>query len=258
MLHTEVHGTGPDLVMVHGWGMHTGVWEDWAATLASRFRVHLVDLPGHGCSDFTVGESLDDWSAALAASAPDKAWWLGWSLGGLLTLNLAQRHPERVRGLLQLASTPRFVTSDDWPQGVETAVFDQFADQLTGDVDRTLGRFLALQVRGAARSGATLRRLRTQLAQRPRPRADALRAGLRLLQDSDLRAVPAALTVPLHWLFGGRDTLVPASIGAQLPGRHAVVGGAGHAPFLSHPDACTTIALDWLTATDGGNRYAAR
>lgn len=256
MLHTEVRGAGPELVMVHGWGMHAGVWSDWADSLAGRFRVHLVDLPGHGHSDFTAGARLDDWSAALGEATPAGAWFLGWSLGGLVTLNLARLYPERVRGLLQLASTPRFVASSDWPHGVEAAVFDQFAGQLADDIDRALGRFLALQVRGADRSGDTLRRLRARLQQRPRPQAEALKAGLRLLQDSDLRAVPPTLEVPLYWLFGARDTLVSAALCETLPGRCAVIEGAGHAPFLSHPETCMTPVIDWLIHAEGANRHA--
>ena len=256
MLHTEVRGTGPDLVMVHGWGMHAGVWEDWADSLTGRFRVHLIDLPGHGYSKFTAGEHLDDWSAALAEVAPAEAWWLGWSLGGLLTLNLARLDPDRVRGLIQLASTPRFVASTDWPYGVEAAVFDQFAGQLADDARRTLARFLALQVRGANHGNDTLRRLRSRLEQRPQPQAEALKAGLRLLQDTDLRIELATLNVPTRWLLGARDTLVPSNLGEQVPGRYVVVDGAGHAPFLSHPETCTAAITDWLRPTDGVNRHA--
>ena len=50
MLQVDVQGHGPDLVMLHGWGMHSAVWSDWADALASEFRVHCVDLPGHGNS----------------------------------------------------------------------------------------------------------------------------------------------------------------------------------------------------------------
>lgn len=257
MLHTEVRGRGPDLVMVHGWGMHAGIWADWANSLTARFRVHLVDLPGHGDSEFDVGERLEDWSGALAEAIPGEAWWLGWSLGGLVTLNLACCYPDRVRGLVQVASTPRFVTRADWPYGIEAAVFDQFAAQLSDDVDRTLGRFLALQVRGADRSGDSLRCLRAHLAQRPRPQAAALSAGLRLLHNSDLRALLPTLNVPSYWLFGERDTLVPTTLRGQVPGRHVVVKGAGHAPFLSHPEACTAAVMAWLTQTDGVNQHAA-
>ena len=49
-LHIHTIGKGPDLVMLHGWGMHAGVWRLVSTSLAANFRVHTVDLPGHGQS----------------------------------------------------------------------------------------------------------------------------------------------------------------------------------------------------------------
>ena len=49
-MHIETLGHGPDLVLIHGWALHGGVFAPLAERLASRFRLHLVDLPGHGYS----------------------------------------------------------------------------------------------------------------------------------------------------------------------------------------------------------------
>jgi pimeloyl-[acyl-carrier protein] methyl ester esterase len=49
-LHIESEGAGPDLVLLHGWAMHGGIWRDVREQLARHFRLHLVDLPGHGFS----------------------------------------------------------------------------------------------------------------------------------------------------------------------------------------------------------------
>lgn len=252
MLHHEARGAGPDLVMVHGWGMHSGIWSDWADTLAGRFRVHLVDLPGHGQSDFTVGGALDDWSAALADVVPDGAFVLGWSLGGLVAQNLARLAPQKLRALVLVASTPRFVRAPDWPCAVEGAVFSQFAAGLEQSVERTLVRFLSLQVRGADGGGDLLRRLRMQLKARPYPRPAALRAGLRLLEDGDLRASPPVAGASPYWLFGERDTLVPLAVRDRVPGQYQVVAGAGHAPFLSHPGECSGCVGAWLEQAEAG------
>ena len=124
------------------------------------------------------------------------------------------------------------------------------------DIERTLTRFLALQVRGADNSGAALKILRSQLASRPRAQAHALAAGLALLQASDLRAVPGATRVPLYWLFGERDTLVPAALAEQLAGSRATIQGGGHAPFLSHPRQAADQVCDWLLADKRGSGCA--
>jgi len=257
MLHHEVMGSGPDLVMLHGWGMRAGIWFDWAESLAANFRVHLVDLPGHGASGYSSGPQLDDWTAAVAGQVPGDAWWLGWSLGALLSLNAARLYPRRVRGLVLLAGTPRFVTAPDWPCAVDSGVFDQFAGQLQEDVRRTLVRFLSLQVRGSDAGNAALRRLRSLLNSGPCPHQQALSDGLRLLQYSDLRASLDALRIPLYWLFGARDTLVPMAVAEQVPGIWEAVPGAGHAPFLSHPQACASLICKWLLPGSGTDRHAA-
>jgi len=251
MLHHEARGAGPDLVMVHGWGMHSGVWSEWADALAGCFRVHLVDLPGHGRSDFTAGCSLDDWSTALAEVVPDGAFALGWSLGGLVTQNLARLAPQKLRALVLVASTPRFVRAPDWPCAVEGEVFSRFAAELEQSVERTLARFLSLQVRGAEGGGDLLRRLRARLKARPYPQPAALRAGLRMLEDGDLRGLPAAGASP-YWLFGERDTLVPLAVRDRVPGQFRVIAGAGHAPFLSHPRECADCVGAWLEQAEAG------
>ena len=181
---------------------------------------------------------------------PAHASWLGWSLGGLVAL-AAAGNGEPVRNLVLLASTPRFVTAADWQPAVAAEVFDQFAQQLENDIERTLGRFLALQVRNAEYSSATLRRLRAAWGSRPAPALQALRTGLGFLRESDLRATLAGLGMPVYWLLGERDTLVPLAVANSFDRVHtALVPGAGHAPFLSHPDHCSGQLQRWLAGDD--------
>ncbi len=255
MLQVDVQGHGPDLVMLHGWGMHSAVWSDWANALASEFCVHCVDLPGHGNSGAAKEGTLETWTSEVMQVVPDGAWWLGWSLGGLLAQQAACMFQHRLRGLVLVAGTPRFVKSGDWPHGVDSDVFEQFALQLKNDPQRTLTRFLALQVRGGNDSATTLRQLRSRLQQRPFAQAAALRSGLDMLSGSDLREVTAASQVPMHWLLGERDTLIASAMVTDVGGESHVVNGAGHAPFLSHPVECTICLHDWLL--DRGVQHAA-
>jgi pimeloyl-[acyl-carrier protein] methyl ester esterase len=255
MLQVDVQGSGPDLVLLHGWGMHSAVWSDWAEMLASDFRVHCVDLPGHGNSLVVAENTLEAWASEVMPVVPEGAWWLGWSLGGLLAQQAAHMFPGALRGLVLVAGTPRFVKADDWQYGVDSEVFDQFARQLKDDPERTLMRFLALQVRGAQDSAATLRHLRSRLHQRPLAQAAALRSGLDMLSGGDLREATGALQVPLHWLLGERDTLISSSMAADQGWVFHVVPGAGHAPFLSHPEECAACLHGWLL--DRGMQHAA-
>lgn len=258
VLHVDVFGDGPDLVLLHGWGMHSGVMTPWARELASSFRVSAVDLPGHGDSPGANLTELGDWADAVLDVVPGGAWWLGWSLGGLVALEAAQRKPDHLRGALLMASTPKFVTGPDWQVAVDAQVFDQFARQLQEDVSRTLLRFVALQVRGADHSGQTLRELRAALKASPQAKPEALRNGLGFLRNSDMRHMLYDASLPLFWVLGERDTLVPARLSASLPrNRSRLISGAGHAPFLSHPQECAEQIRQWLTGSDECSEYAA-
>ena len=81
-----------DLVMLHGWAMHGGVMKNLAESLTSHFRVHLVDLPGHGLSsidgmDFSLDDISEKIYLAVKEKLKHKAVWLGWSLGSNIQTN---------------------------------------------------------------------------------------------------------------------------------------------------------------------------
>jgi len=50
-LYVETRGQGPDLVLLHGWGLNLRVWDSLAGVLENSFRIIAVDLPGHGRSE---------------------------------------------------------------------------------------------------------------------------------------------------------------------------------------------------------------
>lgn len=249
-LHCRRIGTGPDLVLLHGWGLHAGIWAPVIDALSAGFRLHLYDLPGHGLSPPVEYFTRHAVCAALARSAPAHAHWLGWSLGGMLAVDFAAQHPERVRRLALVASHPKFVASADWPQAMAPEVLDGFAQALATDYAATLNRFLGLVARGAPDNGV-LRALRRALQSAPAPAAGALRAGLDILRSADLRVAAGGLLMPVLWLAGCRDTLVPvaslrALVEAQPQQRLHEFARAGHAPFVSHPDEFVAALREFL------------
>jgi pimeloyl-[acyl-carrier protein] methyl ester esterase len=252
-LYSEVRGAGPDVVLLHGWGLHAGVWDAVAAGLAPRHRVSCIDLPGHGRSGWPESDGgLASFAAAAAAAAPERSVWVGWSLGGLVALHLAATRPERVRGLALVAATPRFVQGPDWPHATEPRVLEQFSEELVRDYRGTLLRFLALEALGSEHAREELRTLRQRIGEYP-PQEQALRAGLAILRAADLRPLLGQVQCPVLLLFGARDRLVPAAAGAATAQRLArtrlhTVAGAAHAPFLSHPQEVLRELSSFLDA----------
>jgi pimeloyl-[acyl-carrier protein] methyl ester esterase len=252
-LFCEHGGQGPDVVLVHGWGMHGGVWHDTAAALAARFRVHVVDLPGHGRSRGFVPEpyTLAALADALVHRLPQPAYWIGWSLGGQVTLTAALRHPRAVSRMVLIGATPKFAQGADWRCAMSLPTLAKFAAELERDYAGTLQRFLSLQLGEAGNERETLRRLRTELFRHGQPDPRALRAGLGILKDADLRETLARIAAPTLVLHGGRDMLAPqaaaAALAAGLPqARLDVIEAAAHAPFLSHAAAAHALIEAFL------------
>jgi len=249
---TTIPGETCGLVLLHGWGMNAAVWEGLPTALTEGRRQWWIELPGHGAGPFRPHhDSRAAWADACLASAPERAVWIGWSLGGLIALEAVLKAPGRIQALVLLTATPRFVRAPDWPAAMDAGVLAQFHNSLSADPTGTLDRFLALQVMGSEAARNTLRILRRELARRPPPLPAALALGLDLLRDTDLRGRIGALACPTLWLFGQRDTLVPAAtsegIARLLPqARRRVIAGAAHAPFLSHPEETGGAIADFL------------
>ncbi|PCJ29672.1 MAG: pimeloyl-[acyl-carrier protein] methyl ester esterase [Gammaproteobacteria bacterium] len=243
-MYINVIGQGPALVMLHGWSMHSAVWHDLAESLAKHFTLYLVDLPGHGKSDWQTGAlELDALIVELAEILPAKAHILGWSLGGLISIAFADRYPQRVDKLILLAATPCFVKTANWPNAMEATVFEAFADNLSLDQTATLQRFLLLQARGSKHSRQTINELSTQLAIETPPVDEALKAGLDLLINTDMRVEFSKLNCPLKLILAERDTLIPAAMMVEAITLNSrlkttLIAGAGHAPFIAEADRC--------------------
>jgi pimeloyl-[acyl-carrier protein] methyl ester esterase len=245
----ETTGTGPDAVLIHGWAMHVGIFAPLTRLLATHFRLHLVDLPGHGRNAQASTCDPLDCATAIARAVP-RAIWIGWSLGGIVALHAALEHPAQVRGIVEIAASPRFVVAPDWPHGVAPEVFAQFGAGLRNDYRGTIERFLALEALGSDHAQAELRDLRAHVFERGEPSLAALHDGLRVLDRTDMRARLPELPVPSLWIAGRRDRLVSAGAmrwaAAQSPQGCFVEISSGHAPFIGHApevaDAITDFA----------------
>jgi len=240
--------TLPSLVLLHGWGHHSGVWQPLVEQLQGRFQVHCIDLPGYGDAELSEGTEQQAWQLkalldAFSELSIGPAIWCGWSLGGMLATHYAAAYPQRIRGLLTIASNALFVEQSDWPCAMPAVDYQQFATSLKADTKATLSRFLALVSQGSPTARADLRQLKKCAS----GASDAtLQVSLDLLSELDLRPSVATLAVPNMHIFGELDALVPVSAStsiAQLSGSTEIkiIKAAGHAPFLSHTEQVVDV-----------------
>ncbi len=254
-LYVETRGRGPDLVLLHGWGLNLRVWDGLTRELAKSFRVIAVDLPGHGRSAWnpkarTPAEQAWQVHASLA-SRSDRYSLLGWSMGGQIAIDLAAAMPGSVERLVLVATTPRFAASEDWPYGLPAATLEKLAIQLRTNYKRTVSEFLELQVRGSASSEKVLAELHASLFSHGEAHPKALVAGLNTLKSSDLRSMLSLVRASTLVIAGQYDrvTLPIASraLADELPdARYVEFRRAAHAPFLSHTTEFAALVTEFL------------
>lgn len=260
-LHIETLGLGPNLVLIHGWGMSGAVWQPIVKKLSKVFTLHIVDLPGMGLSRPIEPYHLHSLAEKVAEILPAHADVVGWSLGGQVAMRLALDYPDLVRRMVLVGSTPCFVNKSfnqnsaeyhtTWEAGIDPEVFSNFADSVNEDYHKTMAQFLTLQCMGASDARSTVKMLRNKFAERPAPSSQTLFRALNILLDTDLRAEVGQLRKPTLLIHGDRDTLAPVQAAhwmmKTLPfGFLRVMAGASHAPFLSHQEHFIDALVQFL------------
>lgn len=230
------------LLLLGGWAMRPGVWDALAA-----------HLPHFDCrrpqADWCCRGGPEGLADALAAELPPATVVVGWSLGAMVALQIARRHPQRCAALVLLAATPRFTSSENWPHGLPPELLQNFRSQLEQSPQALLQRFCGLQAQGETAPRGVLRALRSHAA--GTDEAAALAAGLDLLAGSDLRPLLPQIQQPVLLLHGSDDSIVPPSAAyycAQHLPRATLIrlAGMGHAPHVSNPALVAAFLQDWL------------
>lgn len=233
-------GQGQQLTLVHGWGLGSGAWALVAHLLAKHFSVQIVDLPGYGNSPAQTQASLDDLADALADTLPPRAMVCAWSLGALVALKAAQRHPRKIARLVLVGATASFVQRDGWGHALPVAQLEQFLSDLDTDPAALLKQFSALIHQGDAHMRDAIRALRGCLAEGLPADAASLRAGLEMLGSTDLRTMLEDVSQPVLLIHGAADPLMPLGAGEALAAalddaRLSIFETSAHAPFASDP-----------------------
>lgn len=250
-IYKEEFGQGEPLVMLHGWAMHTGVWRNFAEKLASEYHVTCLDLPGHGRSEqiepFTLELLVDELVVVLPKQACRV---IGWSLGGMVALRLAEKYPEKIKSLSLIASNPHFVKTSTW-SGVTSGELDAFTKNIKRNASAGLLRFMSIQVQGASDMKLCLRQAKNALAECALPREGVLIEGLQILRSDDLREALKNLKIPVQMIFGEQDSLVPMSVGGECQTLNPelelqIIEGAGHIPFVSHESNTLSLVRDFF------------
>jgi pimeloyl-[acyl-carrier protein] methyl ester esterase len=253
-------GQGRPLVLMHGWCMSAAVFSEVAASLCSDFRLLIPDLPGHGESSPALENDLAGIAADLVrwVSAVEQApaALVGWSLGGMLALEMASQNLLPVERLVLVATTPRFTLNDDWKFGLPPAQVRALARNLERRFEATLGDFFSLAFAGEDIAKERLRTIRSfAVRQSPLPDRGVALGLLDVLAAQDQREALAEIHQPALVLHGELDQIAPVAAGRclaeMLPhGSFVEFSGVGHGPFLSRPQATVAKIREFFDGTD--------
>ena len=239
-LYYEVHGSGPAIILTHGYSSTAQMWAGQIEPLSKDHTLILWDMRGHGQSDYPEDESLyseaatvADIAALLDAVGARTAIVGGLSLGGYMSLAFHRVHPERVEALLIIDTGPGF-KKDEAREG-----WNQTA--------------LKTAQRWEEQGLALLASFSPERRQASHRSADGLaRAGRRMLTQRDARVIESLpdIAAPSLVVVGSEDTPFLAAadyMAAKIPGaQKVVIEGAGHAANIDRPEAFNAAVRRFL------------
>ncbi|CAM8298140.1 MhpC Predicted hydrolases or acyltransferases (alpha/beta hydrolase superfamily) [Candidatus Methylopumilus universalis] len=240
-MHIKKIGQGKDLVLIHGWGMHSGIWEPIIDRFSNQYTLHLVDIPGMGKSHVINPYDLDHVTEEISKALPPSFDILGWSLGSLIAIKMSLMYPKKIHRMVLVGGTPCFINQTDWSYGVDIRDFNNFANNLFKNYKSTMINFYILQLMHSKNSKLIIKKLKEMEAVENPPEIKSLQLGLDILLNNDLRNDINKIKHQTLLITGDMDRLTPKSASIWLEShlkesQLKLIKGASHIPFLSHSD----------------------
>ena len=248
LLAHDVTGSGPPVILLHAGVTDRRMWDPVVPQLSHQFTVIRPDFRGYGDSGMPPESyaDADDVAVLLDHVGVTDVAAVGSSFGGRVALELATRHPDRVRELVLFCPAyrgePSTATADRFDDEEERLIA---ADDFEGAVRLNLDTWLGPEATAATRA---------RVAEMQR-HAFALQHSAEVEQDAPVQTVvevlPRQIRVPTVVVAGGHDLDLfqntARTLAAEIPGAELVeLAWAGHLPSLERPDAVVALLLDVL------------
>lgn len=219
--------------LIHGWATTSAIWPDWLLTS----KTHSYQSP-----TFPDYSHLEREFLTFYQEQNKPVTMIGWSLGGMLTLELAASHPDKIRKIILISSTPRFTLHENYKAGLDPMIIKSLARKLTRSKLQTQADFYRLMF--STNESSWTEAFSLQIA----PfffdiDLTTLQEGLRYLLEKDLRNLLSSIQPSCHIIHGTKDTICPPEaaqyMANALPNSTlTLVPSAGHIPFYTHGEYC--------------------
>lgn len=259
-LHVRVdEGSGPPLVLLHGWSCHGGFFQPQIEALSGQARVLVPDLPGHGKTGarlpLTIEAAADAVAELIASRNLSGVTLCGWSMGAHVSYSYAERHGTgRLRQIVAIDMSPKVLNAPDWPNGslggldakrnvlVLEAMVPDWPKLAPKVAERIFARGLVPDPKLLAFAGTEIEKADPNL----------LKPMWASLTVQDFRPFLTRLDIPLHLAFGARSALYGSGVHDWHAAHVPEVGlrifdRSGHCPHLEEAAAFNTWLTDLLS-----------
>ncbi len=238
----ETVGQGQDVVLLHGCADNHFFLTPIRDQLAKDHRVTWLDQPGIGNSVWQPQiETCQGMAEALMPLLPEKAIYIGWSYGGLLATAIASLYPDRVKHIVLLASTPRFIEDNHWPGVPKPGFYGTLMPEIRQKgLSTFLNAFIDQEFAEFDPKPEAFHQTKSYFPADDQVDVVALSKRLKLVDQTDLRQAFTQLKCPIDLIFGELDSAVPTELHSHITALNAnarkhIIAGGQHMPFATHP-----------------------
>jgi len=231
-MYYATYGAGDPVLLIHGGLGHADIWASQVAELSKTHKVIVADSRGHGRSTrdaqpFGYSLMASDYLALLDYLKVDKTALVGWSDGGIIGIDIALTHPERLTKLYAQAAN---VTTDGVDPGVET-------NKTFGACIERSGKDYARMSKTPGEYDAFLEQISQMWASQPNWTKEQL----------------ATITTPIAVVSGDHDEAIKREhaeyMASVIPGATLIIlPNASHFAMLQAPDEYTKSVTDFIDA----------
>jgi non-heme chloroperoxidase len=257
----EDHGSGPPVVLVHGYALNGHSWEKQeTALLAAGYRVITYDRRGFGASSrpaagYDFGTLAADLHILLSRLDLREVVLAGFAMGtGEVIRYLAVHGSARIRAAALIAPLPPFLLkAHDSPEGIDRSVFDDIVARIAADRPAAMKDFMdrAYNVDLLGGSRVSDQAWQNSFYIALSASAQAALACVTTCQE-DFRGDLATISIPVLIIHGDQDRILPyEATSRRLPAllqnaRTTVIASGPHAIIWTHADEVNRALLDFI------------
>lgn len=239
------------LVFVNSLGTNLHMWDALIPYLPAQFRLLRYDKRGHGLSDappapYTIRDHSTDLSALLDELGVETCVVVGISVGGLVAMDFALQHPQRLKALVLCDTSPKIGTAESWSERI-AAVREQGLPNIAGMIAQ---RWFIPDF--TVRQAADFHGFANMLARTP---PEGYLGTCAALRDTDLSEAVGRIAAPSLVLCGVQDIATPPDLvsvlAKKLPdARFQLIEGAAHLPCIEQPQLVAAAIQQFLKDKD--------